>query len=114
MEGTSAVCQLPIFESPAARRPGTGSRRQRWITYRDALGYDIRTRRGPLYPFNSLKFQSVFYAQLSLAKNFTTGPQDLVDDIHMAAGGHAAPGVLHHRAPDDTRSLLEAVPAGPK
>ena len=65
---------------------GTGSSRQRWITYRDALGYDIRTRRGPLYPFNSLKFQSVFYAQLSLAKDLTTDVPDLVDDIHMAAG----------------------------
>ena len=65
---------------------GTGSRRQRWITYRDALGYDIRTRRGPLYPFNSLKFQSVFYAQLSLAKDLTTDMPDLIDDIRMAAG----------------------------
>jgi hypothetical protein len=65
---------------------GTGSRRQRWITYRDGLGYDIRTRRGPLYPFNSLKFQSVFYAQLSLAKDLTADVPDLVDDIRMAAG----------------------------
>lgn len=65
---------------------GTGSNRQRWITYRDAWGHDIRTRRGPLFPYNSLKFQSVFFAQLSLAKDLTTGQPDLADDIHMAAG----------------------------
>lgn len=64
---------------------GEGSNRQQWITYRDWLGYGIRTRRGPLYPFNSLKFQSVMCARLSLAAELGTDLRDLVDDIHMAA-----------------------------
>jgi hypothetical protein len=64
---------------------GQGSRRQQWLTYRDRLGYEIRTRRGPLYPFNSLKFQSVMCARLSLAKELGVDMRDLVDDIHMAA-----------------------------
>ncbi|NUQ63210.1 MAG: enterotoxin [Pirellulales bacterium] len=64
---------------------GEGSKRQQWITYRDGLGYGVRTRRGPLYPFNSLKFQSVMCARLSLAAELGTDLRDLVDDIHMAA-----------------------------
>lgn len=64
---------------------GEGSKRQQWITYRDWLGYGIRTRRGPLYPFNSLKFQSVMCARLSLAAELGTDLRDLTDDIHMAA-----------------------------
>lgn len=64
---------------------GEGSPRQQWITYRDGLGYGIRTRRGPLFPFNSLKFQSVMCARLSLAAKLGTDLRDLTDDIHMAA-----------------------------
>lgn len=64
---------------------GEGSKRQQWITYRDWLGYGIRTRRGPLYPFNSLKFQSVMCARLSLAAELGTDLRDLADDIRMAA-----------------------------
>jgi hypothetical protein len=64
---------------------GPGSTRQQWLTYRDMIGYQLRTRRGPLYPFNSLKFQSVMYAPLSLAANISNDPDDLVDDIRMAA-----------------------------
>lgn len=64
---------------------GVGSKRQRWVTYRDKIGYDIRTRRGPLYPFNSLKFQSFICAQLSLAADLNNDPKDLLDDLHMAA-----------------------------
>ncbi|MCU0690412.1 MAG: hypothetical protein MUF54_03335, partial [Polyangiaceae bacterium] len=64
---------------------GEGSRRQQWITYRDWLGYGIRTRRGPLFPFNSLKFQSVMCARLSLAAELGADLRDLTDDIRMAA-----------------------------
>lgn len=65
---------------------GTGSKRQQWMTYRDGLGYGIRTRRGPLFPFSSLKFQSVMCARLSLAAELNRDRKDLLDDIHMAAG----------------------------
>jgi len=64
---------------------GEGSRRQQWITYRDWLGYGIRTRRGPLFPFNSLKFQSVMCARLSLAAELGADLRDLTGDIRMAA-----------------------------
>lgn len=64
---------------------GPGSTRQQWLTYRDMIGYQLRTRRGPLYPLNSLKFQSVMYAPLSLAAKISNDPDDLVDDIRMAA-----------------------------
>jgi hypothetical protein len=55
------------------------------MTYRDSLGYDIRTRRGPLYPFNSLKFQSFICAQLSLAAELNNDANELADDLRMAA-----------------------------
>lgn len=64
---------------------GVGSTRQRWLTYRDSIGYKLRTQRGPLYPLNSLKFQSVMCAPLSLAADLSNDPKDLLDDIHMAA-----------------------------
>jgi hypothetical protein len=64
---------------------GAGSKRRQWMTYRDSLGYDIRTWRGPLYPFNSLKFQSFMCAQLSLAAELNNDPNELVDDLRMAA-----------------------------
>jgi hypothetical protein len=65
---------------------GAGSTRQQWLTYRDAVGYQLRTKRGPLYPLNSLKFQSVMCAPLSLAAKLSNHPKDLMDDIRMAAG----------------------------
>jgi len=64
---------------------GSGSTRQRWLTYRDMIGYQLRTRRGPLYPLNSLKFQSVMCAPLSLAGELSNDAKDLTDDIRMAA-----------------------------
>jgi len=64
---------------------GVGSTRQQWLTYRDGVGYKLRTRRGPLYPLNSLKFQSVMCAPLSLAADLSNDPKDLLDDIRMAA-----------------------------
>ncbi len=65
---------------------GPGSSRQQWLTYRDGVGYQLRTRRGPLYPLNSLKFQSVILARHSLAAKMSNDPKDVIDDIRMAAG----------------------------
>ena len=64
---------------------GDGSTRQQWLTYRDGVGYRLRTARGPLFPLNSLKFQSVMLARSSLAGKLTNDPKDVIDDIHMAA-----------------------------
>ncbi|MCC7086179.1 MAG: hypothetical protein IT427_14345 [Pirellulales bacterium] len=79
---------------------GLGTNRQRWLTYRDGVGFQIRTKRGPLFPFNSLKFQGVICAKLEGlviehgaqgtqildAPPFGQEPKDLIDDIRMAAG----------------------------
>ena len=65
---------------------GEGTTRQQWLTYRDTIGYRQRVTPAPLYPLNSLKFQSVIYAQLGQANRISNGLDDLIDDIRMAAG----------------------------
>ena len=65
---------------------GDGTTRQQWLTYRDTIGYRQRVTPAPLYPLNSLKFQSVIYAQLGQANRISNGLDDLIDDIRMAAG----------------------------
>ena len=42
---------------------GTGSDRQRWITYRDADTYGGIVRQSPLYPLNALMLHGIIYAQ---------------------------------------------------
>jgi hypothetical protein len=42
---------------------GVGSRRQQWITYRDAATYRGVVQRGPLYPLNALMLHGLIYAQ---------------------------------------------------
>jgi len=64
---------------------GPGSTRQQWLTYRDMIAHQLHTRRGPLYPLNSLKFQSVMVAPLSLAGKLNNDPKDVMDDVRMAA-----------------------------
>jgi hypothetical protein len=65
---------------------GAGSGRQQWITYRDTAAYHKRVLIAPLYPLNSLKFQSVVNAPLGIAAKITGSEADLADDIRMAAG----------------------------
>jgi len=65
---------------------GQGSTRQQWLTYRDMIAYRQRVCPAPLYPLNSLKFQSVICAKLGLATKLSNEPKDLLDDIRMAAG----------------------------
>ena len=48
---------------------GTGSDRQRWITYRDAAAYAGIVRRAPLYPLSSLMLHGVFVNNLPLFGN---------------------------------------------
>lgn len=42
---------------------GTGSRRQQWITYRDAAAYAGIVRKGPLFPLNALMLHGLIYAR---------------------------------------------------
>lgn len=65
---------------------GPGTTRQQWLTYRDMIARRRRVLRAPLYPLNSLKFQGVMCAPLSLAGKISNDPKDLIDDIHIAAG----------------------------
>jgi hypothetical protein len=57
---------------------GTGSDRQRWITYRDADTYGGVVRLGPLFPLNSLMLHGVIYAQH--ARGLDTDPRGDFDD----------------------------------
>ena len=60
---------------------GVGSRRQKWITYRDEQTYRNVVEGGPLYPLNSLMLHGIIYAQK--AEGLNTDPDnDLSDEVH--------------------------------
>ncbi|MDE2138170.1 MAG: enterotoxin, partial [Gammaproteobacteria bacterium] len=60
---------------------GTGSDRQRWITYRDADTYGGIVRQGPLFPLNSLMLHGIIYARH--AHGLDTDPYgDFPDEVH--------------------------------
>ncbi len=65
---------------------GEGSVRQQWITYRDMEVYRRIVRRAPLYPLNSLMTVTVCFGQLGTALQMGREPEDVVDEIWMAAG----------------------------
>jgi hypothetical protein len=59
---------------------GVGSRRQRWITYRDAQTYSNVVQAGPLFPLNSLMLHGMIFAQQ--AEDLSTDPhQDFLDEV---------------------------------
>ena len=53
---------------------GVGTKRERWITYRDADTYEGVVQNGPLYPLNSLMLHGIIYATYN--KNLNTDPGD--------------------------------------
>ena len=53
---------------------GIGSKRQQWVTYRDADTYANVVRRGPLFPINSLMLHGLIFARS--AKDLQTDPQN--------------------------------------
>ena len=60
---------------------GVGSKREQWITYRDADTYEHVVLAGPLYPLNSLMLHGMIYAKH--AKNLDTDPQgDFKNEVH--------------------------------
>ena len=64
---------------------GVGSKRQQWVTYRDADTYANVVRRGPLFPINSLMLHGLIFAKS--AKNLDTDPQnDFPSEIHSYFG----------------------------
>jgi len=65
---------------------GEGTVRQQWITYRDMEVYRRIVRRAPLYPLNSLMTVTVCFGQLGTALQMGREPEDVIDEIWMAAG----------------------------
>lgn len=60
---------------------GTGSYRQRWMTYRDADTYDGIVVQGPLYPLNSLMLHGTIFARH--AKHLNDDPHgDFSREVH--------------------------------
>ena len=53
---------------------GVGSKRQQWITYRDADTFANVVRRGPLFPINSLMLHGLIFARS--ARDLDTDPLD--------------------------------------
>jgi hypothetical protein len=51
---------------------GVGTKRERWITYRDADTYEGVVQNGPLYPLNSLMLHGIIYATYN--KNLNADP----------------------------------------
>ena len=52
---------------------GEGSRREQWITYRDAQTYEHIVLSGPLFPLNSLMLHGIIYARH--ARDLTSDPK---------------------------------------
>ena len=60
---------------------GEGSKRQQWITYRDADTYKNVVKRGPLYPLNSLMLCGICIADYSYPASFELIDKDISDEI---------------------------------
>ena len=52
-------------EMDVAIAPGSGTLRQRWITYRDGIVYKRIVKRGPLFPLNSVMLHGILYGDIA-------------------------------------------------
>ncbi|GAA4484600.1 enterotoxin [Gluconacetobacter asukensis] len=68
------------FPSPFWLR-GVGTRRQRWITYRDSDTYHNIVVKAPLFPLNSLMLHGIIYAQKNQRLDADPG-HDFPDEVH--------------------------------
>ena len=64
---------------------GVGSKRQQWITYRDANTYAGIVRKGPLFPLNALMLHGLIYARDAQGLNSDPG-DDFRAEIHAYFG----------------------------
>ncbi|MFM0076405.1 enterotoxin [Paraburkholderia sediminicola] len=64
---------------------GSGTNRERWITYRDAQTYHNVVVRSPLFPLNSLMLHGILYAQCNLRLNTATG-DDFANEVRSYFG----------------------------
>jgi hypothetical protein len=60
---------------------GDGSKRQQWITYRDADTYRNVVTRGPLFPLNALMLCGICIADYGLPGTFEMDERDISDEI---------------------------------
>jgi len=60
---------------------GEGSKRQQWITYRDADTYKNIVQRGPLFPLNSLMLCGICIADNGNPELFEMNDNDISDEI---------------------------------
>lgn len=60
---------------------GEGSKRQQWITYRDAETYKNVVERGPLFPLNSLMLCGICIADNGYPGSFEMNDKDISDEI---------------------------------
>ncbi len=68
---------------------GTGSDRQRWMTYRDREEYQNIVIGGPLFPLNSVMLHGLIYSQH--ARGLDTDPKhEFADEIHSYFGSGTA------------------------
>jgi hypothetical protein len=64
---------------------GVGTKRQQWITYRDAQTYKNVVQGGPLFPISSLMLHGLIYARH--AQNLDTDPgDDFTDEVRAYFG----------------------------
>jgi hypothetical protein len=90
---------------------GTGSDRQRWITYRDADTYRRVVTQGPLYPLNSLMLHGIVlatHAKLGHGKLTTASDDDFRDEARSYFGTgtqlqelYITPSLMNDRKWDD-------------
>jgi hypothetical protein len=60
---------------------GEGSKRQQWITYRDADVYKNVVKRGPLFPLNALMVCGICIADNGYPGSFEMNDKDISDEI---------------------------------
>jgi len=60
---------------------GKGSKRQQWITYRDAQTYKNVVLRGPLYPISSLMLHGICIADNGNVRTFGMDEKDISDEV---------------------------------
>jgi hypothetical protein len=66
---------------------GVGTKRERWITYRDADTYDEVVKQGRLYPLNSLMLHGIVYARQETEAGLSTDPgNDFANEVRSYFG----------------------------
>lgn len=60
---------------------GDGSKRQQWITYKDAQAYKNIVKRAPLFPLNSVMYHGICIADNGLPGKLEMDDKDIADEV---------------------------------